>query len=80
MLTPIGKRILVKPVEETHGNLIVSGQKPTRFIVIANGDEVTKVNVNDIIYLDKYSGAGIEHEKEQYLVIDESSILAKVSP
>jgi len=78
MLTPVGKRILVKPVEVKHGNLIVSGQKPTQFHVITIGDEVTKVKSGDTIYMDKHYGAEIEHEKEKYLVIDESSILAKL--
>jgi chaperonin GroES len=78
MLTPVGKRILVKPVEVKHGTLIVSGQKPIQFHVIAIGDEVTKVKADDTIYMDKHYGAEIEHEKEKYLVIDESSILAKM--
>jgi len=78
MLQPVGKRILVKPVEVKHGTLIVSGQKPIQFHVIAIGDEVTKVQPGNIIYMDKHYGAEIEHEKEKYLVIDESSILAKL--
>ena len=78
MLTPVGKRILVKPVEVKHGTLIVSGQKPIQFHVIAIGDEVTKVQPGNIIYMDKHYGAELEHEKEKYLVIDESSILAKL--
>lgn len=78
MLTPIAKRILIKPVEVTHGKLIVTGQKPTQFTVIAVGDEVTKVKVGNIIYLEKHYGVEIEHESEKYSVIDESSILAKL--
>lgn len=78
MLIPIGKRIIVKPVEVKHGALIVSGQKPTQFTVITIGDEVTKVKAGDIIYLEKHYGAEIEHEKEKYLVIEEASILAKL--
>jgi len=78
MLTPVGKRLLVKPIEFKHEKLIVSGQKPTQFSVIAIGDEVTKVKPSNTIYMDKYSGVEIEHEKEKYLVVDESSILAKL--
>lgn len=78
MLTPVGKRILVKPVEVKHGTLLVTNQKPTQFHVIAIGDEATKVKAGDTIYLEKHYGAEIEHEKEKYLVIDESSILAKL--
>jgi co-chaperonin GroES (HSP10) len=78
MLTPIAKRIIVKPIEVKHGSLIVSGQKPIQYQVFAIGDEVTKVKVSDIIYLEKHYGAEIEHEKEKYLVVEEGSILAKL--
>ena len=78
MLTPIGKRIIVKAVEQEHGKLIVSGVKPTQHRVITIGDEVTKVDPEDIIYLDKHHGAEIEHEKEKFLVIEENSILARL--
>ena len=78
MLTPIGKRIIVKPIEAKAGALIVTNQKPTQFAVIAIGDEVTKVKPGYTIYLEKHYGAEIEHEKEKFLVIDESSILAKL--
>lgn len=78
MLTPIAKRVLIKPVEEKHGTLIVSNQKPSKFTVIAIGDEVTKVKPGDIIFLEKHYGVSIDHENEKYSVIDESSILAKL--
>jgi chaperonin GroES len=78
MLTPIGKRIIVKPVEAKTGALIITTTKPTQFDVLAIGDEVTKVKVGNIIYLEKHYGAEIEHEKEKFLVIEESSILAKL--
>jgi co-chaperonin GroES (HSP10) len=78
MLTPIGKRIIVKGVEVTYGNIVYSGSKPIQFQVIAIGDDVTKVKVGNVIYLDKHHGAEIEHNKEKFLVIDEGSILAKL--
>lgn len=78
MLTPIAKRILVKPVEQKHGTLIVTNQKPTQFRVIGIGDEITKVKPGDTIYMEKHYGAEIEHENEKYLIIEESSILAKL--
>jgi len=78
MLIPLAKRILVKPIEEKHGTLIVTNQKPKQFNIIAIGDEVTKVKPGDTIYLEKHYGAEIEHENEKYLVIDEASILAKL--
>jgi len=78
MLVPIGKRIIVKPVEVKHGTLLLTNQKPTQFQILAIGHEVTKVKPNDIIYLEKHYGAEIEHEKEKYFVIEENSILAKL--
>lgn len=78
MLIPIGKRIIVKPVEQKHGALILTNQKPSQYEVITIGDEVTKVKAGNIIYLEKHYGAEIEHEKEKYLVVDETSILAKL--
>ena len=78
MLVPIGTRIIVKPIEQKHGTLIVANQKPLQFSIIAIGDEVKKVKVGDIIYLEKHYGAEIQHENEKYLVVEEASILAKL--
>ncbi len=79
MLTPIAKRLLIKPVETPKvGSLILTHQKPTQFIVIAIGDEVTKVAPGNVIYLEKHYGVEIEYQDDKYLVIDEASILAKI--
>jgi chaperonin GroES len=78
MLTPVAKRIIIKPVEVKQTTIILANQKPKQFHVIAIGDEVTKVKPGNIIYLEKHYGTEIEHENEKYLVIDESSILAKL--
>lgn len=78
MLIPLGKKIIVKPIEQKHGTLLVSGLKPVQFHVVAVGDEVTKVKASDIVYMDKYAGAEIEHEKEKFLIVEEANILAKL--
>jgi co-chaperonin GroES (HSP10) len=78
MLTPIGKRILLIPVEVKAGTLLMPNAKPNQFNVVAIGDEVTKVKVGDIIYLEKHYGTEIQHQGEKYLVIEEGSILAKL--
>ncbi len=78
MLSPIGKRIIIQPAEIQKGTLIVTNNKPKRFVILAIGDEVTKVKSNDFIYLDRFSGAEIEHEGDKYLVIEENQILAKI--
>lgn len=78
MLIPLGKKILVKPLEVKHGLLIVTSLKPSQYQIMAIGDEVTKVAYGDIIYLEKHYGAEIEHDQVKYLVVDEGSILAKL--
>jgi co-chaperonin GroES (HSP10) len=78
MLKPLGKRVLIKPVEMKAGVLFVSGAKPVQYEVMGLGDEVTKVAIGNIIYLEKHYGAEIEHNKEKFLVVEEASILAKV--
>jgi chaperonin GroES len=78
MLTPVGKRIIIKPLEAKAGTLLLTNAKPTQFNVIAIGDEVTKVKSGDIVYLEKHYGVEIEYEKEKFLIIEESSILAKL--
>ena len=78
MLTPIAKRIIIQPVEEKKGTLILTNNKPKKFVILVIGDEVTKVKPTDYIYLDKFAGAEIEHEGEKYYVIEENQILAKI--
>jgi co-chaperonin GroES (HSP10) len=79
MLTPVAKRVIIKPVETKNGAIIISNQKPTQFKVIAIGEDVTKVSPGNIIYLEKHYGIEIDYEGEKFLVIDEVSILAKIS-
>jgi chaperonin GroES len=78
MLKPLGKRLLVKPIEMKQGTLFVAGAKPIQFTVVAIGDEVTKVAVGDTIYIEKHYGIEIQHEGDKVLVVDESTILAKL--
>ncbi len=76
---PVGKRIVVKP-EDTSANqkIIIANQKPTRFQVISVGEDVTKCQPKDLVYLDKYSGVDIEYEGQKYIIIEENNILARV--
>jgi len=78
MLTPLGKQIIVKPIEAKQGTLLLSGVKPTQHQIISIGDEVTKVKPGQIVYIQKHCGAEIEHEKEKFIVVEEAYILAKV--
>jgi co-chaperonin GroES (HSP10) len=78
MLKALGKRLLVKPLEVKQGTVLLAGIKPSQFSVVGIGDEVTKVAIGDIIYLEKHYGAEIQHESEKYLVVEEATVLAKL--
>lgn len=78
MLIPLGKKIIIRPIENESGPLILTQSKPNRYSVVRVGDEVKKIQEGDIIYLEKFYGAEVEHEKEKFLVIEENSVLAKV--
>lgn len=78
MLKPVGKRIIVQPLEAKQGPIILTQQKPTQFLVVSLGDEVTKVREGNVVYLEKHYGVEIEYEGSKFTVIDESSILAKL--
>jgi co-chaperonin GroES (HSP10) len=78
MLTPIAKKILIKPLEQKQGNIILTNQKPKKFKIVAIGDEVTKVKIGDTIYLENHYGVEIEEDNQKYFIIEENSILAKL--
>ncbi len=77
MLKPVGKRLLVQPIEVKQGSLFLAGAKPTQFRVVAVGDEVSKVAVGNVVYLEKHYGVELQYESDKFLVVDESTILAK---
>lgn len=94
-LKPIGGNILVSPVEEektTQSGIVlpdtVSKEKPQRGEVVALGtgrlDESGKklpfnVKVGDTVIFKKYGPDEIEVEGKEYLIMEESDILAVVA-
>ena len=78
MLTPLGKRIIIQPVQDAKGPLILTNAKPKEFVILAVGDEITRLKPNDFIYLERHSGAEIDHEGDKYFVIEENQVLAKI--
>lgn len=79
MLMPVGKRIIVKPVEHTQGTLILTKQAPSQYEVVMASADVESVKPRDIVYIESHHGVKIEHEKEAFIVISEGSILAKIT-
>ena len=91
MLQPLNDRVLVQPLEaeeKSAGGIILpetAQQKPREGKVIAAGpgrllDDGTRqemsVKVDDIIIYTEYGGTEIKVDGEEYLLVDEHSILA----
>ena len=91
MLQPLNDRVLVQPLEaedKTAGGIILpetAQQKPREGKVIAAGpgrllDDGTRqemsVKVDDVILYTEYGGTQIKVDGEEYLLVDEHSILA----
>ncbi len=84
-IEPLGSRVLVKIVEQevrTPTGLIIpdtAKEKPQMGEVIAVGDdEEIKVKVGDKVLFAKYSGTEVTVDGEDYLILEDSDILARV--
>lgn len=75
---PIGKKILVKPIEaeiKTSGGLYLAPSAETfcsRASVMAAGPKCEQVKIGDTVYLRKHSGSLTD---EEYIIISEDEIL-----
>lgn len=80
MLQPLGKRILIQPIthEEKKSILIIKEEIPQTFKVIAIGDEVKKVKVDDTIFISSFSTSEFKLNNEKYTLVQEDNIIAKV--
>ncbi len=92
-LQPLGDRVVVQPAEReettTSGIVIPDSakEKPQRGSVIAvgkgrrddDGDRIPMdVSVGDTVLFAKYAGTEFKFEDEEYLILSEKDILAKV--
>jgi chaperonin GroES len=90
-LKPLSDRILVKPVEaeqKTESGIIVpdtAKEKPMRGEVVASGPGKTtedgkvlpmNVKVGDVVLYGKYSGTDFKMDNQEYLILNESDVLA----
>lgn len=85
-IQPLGDRVLVKPLaaeEVTAGGIIIpdtAKEKPLKGQVIAVGkgidDKALTVKVDDTVLYGKFVGTEVELEGTDYLIIQESEILA----
>ncbi len=92
-LEPLGERVVVKPIvteEVSKGGIILpdtAKEKPQEGEVIAVGPGklsedgkriAMEVKVGDRVFYLKYAGTEWKYDDEEYLVLRESDILAKV--
>ncbi len=92
-LKPMGDRIVVKAVEQetqTKSGIYIpdsAKERPQEGSVIAVGpgrvnDDGTRmamdVSVGDVVIYSKFAGTEYEEEGEEYLIMKESDVLAKV--
>lgn len=89
-IKPLGKRVLVKEVEEekeeetTAGGIVIpdSAKEEDRFVqaeVIAIGtDENIEVEEGDTVILSSFSGTDVEMDGQDLTIVKDKDILAKV--
>ncbi len=87
-IKPLGTRVLVEPCEaevKTASGIIIpdsAQEKPQKGVVKAIGkgtkDEPMEVAVGDTVLYGKYSGTEINLEGKDYLMMNQSDILAVV--
>lgn len=93
-LEPLGERIVIKPIEQeqtTKGGIYLpdtAKEKPQEGEVLAVGpgrltDEGSRIpmdlTVGDRVIYSKYAGTEYKDGDEEYLILRESDILAKIS-
>ena len=93
-LNPLGDRVVIKPMEKeevTKSGLVLpdtAKEKPQEGEVIAvgpgrvddKGSRITmEVKAGDKVVYSKYAGTEFKDEDEEYLIVREADILAKIS-
>lgn len=84
MINPLKNKVLIEITEGqevTRSGIILVAkkeEKPHIAKVIAIGDTVTQVKENDTIIVSKYVGTKVKHEGKQYIILNETDILAKM--
>lgn len=87
-LVPLGDRVVLKQVEAeetTKSGIVLPGQaqeKPQQAEVLAVGpgteDVKMEVAVGDKVIYSKYAGTEVKLDKEEYIVVKQSDILAVI--
>jgi len=87
-LEPLGERVVLKQLkaeETTKSGIVLPGQsqeKPQQAEVVAVGpgtdDVKMQVKKGDLVIYSKYSGTDVKIDKEEYIIVKQSDILAVV--
>jgi chaperonin GroES len=90
---PLADRVVLRPIEETQqrrGELFIPAmarEKPQQGEVVAVGPGryekgvrvPMELSIGQTVLYDRYSGSEVTLDNEQYLIIEESEVLANVS-
>ncbi len=87
-IRPLGTRVVVKVQEaetKTKSGIFIpdsAKEKPLRGEVMAAGngtkDEAMELKVGDVVLYGKYAGTKIELDGEEYLIMNQSDVLAVI--
>ncbi len=88
-INPLGERVVIKMVEmeeTTKSGIILTGaakEKPQIAEVVAVGpgtkDVTMELSVGDKVVISKYAGTEIKLENEEYIILNQSDVLAKIN-
>ena len=77
IIKPLGKRVLIKQVEQeevTKSGIVLPGtaskEKPIIGEVLAVGRKIEEVKVGDKVIFEKYSGTEVKDGEETYLILE----------
>ena len=82
---PLGKRVLVKRVEEsntTSSGIIIpdsAQEKPSRGEVVAVSKEVSELTCGDVVLFGKYTGSEVALGADKFLVIETDDIFGIIN-
>ena len=83
IIKPLGKRVLIKQVEQeevTKSRIVLPGtaskEKPITGEVLAVGKEVEDVKAGDKVIFEKYSGTEVKDGDDSFLILDIDNVLA----
>ncbi len=81
---PLGKRVLVKKLEEattTISGIIIpdnAKEKPSRGEIVAISSEINEVSVGELVVFAKFSGNEISLDGDKFLVLDIEDVLGVI--